>query len=833
MDCPVGNTDVAEMQESRARVDSHMAEEFCCDDSTGGVSTECDGRSAGNLVSVVLMRSCAGLGASASITKLVESLIWPFVVFRSKKREWFTDKELGRFVRSCRSTAKRLIEVESEDNREQTYMKFWLDTHLCQVFKDPQRPVKDEFIVNQLFCGWMKRCVARAIARRDVSFIYSLQKGTKKLWPALGDVKRRAALVKHQQRLSTPHGRLPFDLERMIVGTSQEVFTDERMRQQTRFMPSGSACFQRSLRKGGALSLYDSLTLHPNSVEAQSLGKLRYLDSKIVSWRNTEFARAYSTAKSGVLNAPLNNFSSAEELARGGILGKSIFDVKVVAIPEPGKFRVITKGDGYLYTALQPLQGSMLDAWKVHPSSTMLFDDLECKVNEIDKSLNDPEFHWCSVDYEAATDLMLKECSVAIMRDLNFRKVAFADLGAIAVSASGRAIYPDDADLETTIVNLLEGQLMGHPLSFPMLCVSNLAVYRCALLRWVRKFPEHRKSFWQMWRAVIVNGDDMLFKAPRSLYEIFLTTAAEAGFKISQGKNYYSKDCCMINSQVFRRKGGKMQRQLYLNLKFLCNGSIKDGDSNATPTGIARDLSKMCLGLPVAKSIIPAVMKRWQEDFKWVKPNWYLPRHLGGFGLDISLAPYSSWRVTKDQRRVASRFLENPKLKIFEMEGVSKSAAIVAGALANWKVVKGAYVPTRDEALNRDEWLARFCYASRAAADLDQDSDLKGLYKINHMFYRREKTEPLSWDDLFRNWQVQLFAAGLPTCPPIGLIRRKEMRTSVAAAGSNGVMFGNSPKRYSSWLELEAHYHPEFNNSVLTKMPRDYTAPPVLSRQSS
>jgi hypothetical protein len=320
-----------------------------------------------------------------------------------------------------------------------------------------------------------------------------------------------------------------------------------------------------------------------------------------------------------------------------------------------------------------------------------------------------------------------------------------------------------------------------------------------------------------------------------------LLTASQAGFKISQGKNYYSSDCCMINSQVFRRIGGRMKRCWYLNLKFLCKGSIKNGDSNATPTGIARDVSEMCVNLPVAKTIIPKIMERFLSDFNFTKgedessrmigkfrPNWYLPRHLGGIGLDVSLSPFS-WTITREQRRIASQFIADPRLKIFETEGVSMGSARVAGALANWRIVAGPYVPTKDEAQNGDEWLARFCYASRAAADLTNDSDLKGLYRLHRRLQRHQRFKAMSFDDLVLYWTVQLFAAGLPVCPPIGLIRRKRLRETVAADGSDGVFISNGPKRYSSWLELDAHFHPEFNNSVLTKTPRDYTAPPVLT----
>ena len=40
-------------------------------------------------------------------------------------------------------------------------------------------------------------------------------------------------------------------------------------------------------------------------------------------------------------------------------------------------------------------------------------------------------------------------------------------------------------------VDLYDGQLMGHPLSFPLLCVIKLSVYRTAIDRWVNSAPNN------------------------------------------------------------------------------------------------------------------------------------------------------------------------------------------------------------------------------------------------------------------------------------------------------------------------------------------------------
>ncbi len=733
---PVGNTGVARMQNE-----------------VDGRST----RSAENLILTVSKRSCLDTGASASIVQLVESLIWPFVCRRStRKGDWFSTKELDRFVVSMRKVALTLVKYSSEDNREQTFLKYWLDTLVCQVFRDPQRPSREPWIHDPLFVGWCKRFVLRAIARRDVSFIYSLQKGSKRAWPSLGEVKLKAAYDKHKINISTDRGEVPLPLKEEIYHCSRQVFKSlgDRYVAKTKFMPTGSACLQASRRKGGALSLIDrfqfpfkKLVRTQNWVlpvtEASVIGKLPVLNAELNQWRQDQF----SAVEARVINS-----------IQDPQLRESLLDVKVVAIPEPGKFRIITEGDGYLYTALQPLQGLMLSSWKKHYASTMLSNDLSEKVRNIDKNVDLP--FWCSVDYESATDLLKKDASFASFQALVDMQVPQFELGYFSLLA-GRALYPDG-----TVVDTIEGQLMGHPLSFPLLCVINLAVYQRSLTIWAERDNARKRILPTLRKNVLVNGDDMLFKCDQEFYDIFLGVAASAGFKISQGKNYLSPDCCMINSQVFRRVGGIMRRHGYLNLKLITGTSLKGGDSEATPTQLGKDLSAMVRLCPWTNCSIPAAFKRWSRDWFGVfyRPNWYLPVHLGGFGLDPTFAP-SGWKITRDQRLMAARFVNDPRMALYRLKGLSLPTAELAGALANWRMVVGSYVPGEHESEDiSDEWLSRLAYASRAHTGSVLVSDKVFVSKFKPEY----RLKPMSIESLGLYWNARVLASRLPPCPPVG-----------------------------------------------------------------
>lgn len=517
-------------------------------------------------------------------------------------------------------------------------------------------------------------------------------------------------------------------------------------------MPSGSACLQASRREGGALSLFSTYNLpgvqkHPDE---RIMGKLPFLNATLNAWRQKEATYAQLVADQRL-------YADEEKVVPA-------LDVEVQAIPEPGKFRIITKGDGYLYTALQPVQGQMLSAWKGHYASTMRTADLSDRVRQIDMNVQMP--YWCSVDYEAATDLLKKDASLAALFGLtNSDSYEFAAASVLP----GRAIYPDG-----TVIRSIEGQLMGHPLSFPCLCLINLSVYFRAVDLWVEADYTRSGLGKVMKRNVIVNGDDMLFKCDNTFYrDFFLPTANDAGFKISQGKQYLSEFACMINSQVFVRRQGTMKRVGYLNLRLVKGSALKTGESRAVPTMISRDLSAMALLTSWTECAIPAAMERWKEDWYGprYRPNWYLPVHLGGVGLDVRLAPRGT-RVTKAQREVAAMFIADPRLSIYRSNGMGLDSAYYAGALANWRMSVGDYVEQEHESFDlTDAWLERIAYAVRASHG-DRPSNDKMF--VSH-FFPQYRLKPVSKEGLITYWHARWLAVGLPPCPPLWRIKVREL----------------------------------------------------------
>lgn len=719
-------------------------------------------RSVKKLVLTVTQFCVEGLGASASTVQIVESLVWPFVARRSLREEMFSDKEYRRFVSSMRETASRIHNVSSEDNREQTYCKYWLDSLLCQLFRDKQMPVRDDWNILPLFSGWCRSFLKRAIARRDAKLIYSLQKGSKQAWPPLGEIKLKQALDKHASRLSAEFSEVPREILNVIQEDSYEIFarTIERVNQEgswQKFLPSSSACLQASRRNGGALGLVEPYNLDLESEDSRRLGKLRALSTSLNSWRQSTFDFVKSKA------LPRMDLESSPSMPA--------LDIDIVAIPEPGKFRIISKGDGYLYSLLQPFQGVLLSAWKHHWASTMVID-LPTRVQEMEDCGSDLAY-WCSVDYEAATDLLKKDASLAVLFDLP--ENPFSDMSLLSI-LRGRAKYPNGR-----IIDYTEGQLMGHPLSFPMLCAINLAVYHAALLRWREQECKEEGTediFRRMWTNVLVNGDDMLFKCPGSFYPVFLRTCKEVGFKISQGKNYLSRDFCMINSKVFQRsRDGTMIRHGYLNLRLVTGNNIKMGEGKATPVQIGKDINEMCLNCPWAISTIPACFSRWSRDWfgPLYRPNWFLPVHLGGFGIDPKYGP-STLRITRSQRELAARFVDDPKIALYRAKSLDIPTAKLAGAMARWTMVPRPtrpmyvdWIPENSSETITEEWLARLAYACQAHHGTIPVSDKVFVSKLVRSSLIRPRR--MSMVELEKYREVLFFASHLPICPPLNYLK--------------------------------------------------------------
>jgi len=93
------------------------------------------------------------------------------------------------------------------------------------------------------------------------------------------------------------------------------------------------------------------------------------------------------------------------------------------------------------------------------------------------------------------------------------------------------------------------GQLMGSPVSFPILCLANFITAFTVIKR---RHAQLTPFIFLNLYDIIVNGDDIAFRIERELYPTWIKFVGAVGFAISRGKNYESQNFIIVNSEYRR-----------------------------------------------------------------------------------------------------------------------------------------------------------------------------------------------------------------------------------------------------------------------------------------
>jgi hypothetical protein len=288
-------------------------------------------------------------------------------------------------------------------------------------------------------------------------------------------------------------------------------------------------------------------------------------------------------------------------------------------------------------------------------------------------------------------------------------------------------IYPKRVDgmgkmRPKRVVKQTCGQLMGSPLSFPLLCNINLSVYRYAILKWIEK-TEKTFEGEILWQNVLINGDDMLFRAPPDFIELFYSVIGLVGFIPSIGKNYRSSKFATINSRVYKLSQDRLGKRRmircgYLNQPLIFGKILHEGDVPPSPDDVSLALTDMCEHCPFSIHCLDSVVNPWNKVFpKYLKPNPYIPAFLGGYGISEKFRP-EDWKLTRNQRRLATAMIRpgsgaylflKMRFQPFKME-VIKQARKFCG---DWKVVPKSRLHEEDSDLVDDQLLCRLMLAER------------------------------------------------------------------------------------------------------------------------
>jgi hypothetical protein len=233
-------------------------------------------------------------------------------------------------------------------------------------------------------------------------------------------------------------------------------------------------------------------------------------------------------------------------------------------ILEPMKVRIITKPSVGLYLGLQSIQKELWRFIKDHKSGFFRLVGRPLEENDIWDIVRDwqPGELFVSGDYSAATDNLKGEvCELILKRVLGqlffsepttAQKALQSMLSSVIAYGAAKShpvsewddfaySYPGQGFPVQT-----NGQLMGHVLSFPILCIANYIAYHVSIERASNKRLKAFKV-----PPVLINGDDILFKSSKKHINIWQETVKEFGFLPSPGKNLVSDRVAQINSKLY------------------------------------------------------------------------------------------------------------------------------------------------------------------------------------------------------------------------------------------------------------------------------------------
>jgi len=350
------------------------------------------------------------------------------------------------------------------------------------------------------------------------------------------------------------------------------------------------------------------------------------------------------------------------------------------AIPEPCKVRVITKGPANLYTGLRRLQKFMVEAWKRMPFGTMVpyFED-RLKFRLEDESMIHDGDMFVSGDYSSATDAMHLDATMTAMTSV-LRNLGLlgTELGEAALrSFSGALIEYPDGD----VVRQVRGQLMGHPLSFPLLCIINLSTY----MRMTG-----RTTLCDLMRSpLMVNGDDILFRGTAEMQNRWREVCAEVGLRVNEVKTYVHRKYYLINSVLGKEGSGKVD---YYNRALAIGHGVKSEpvrlvsqcDTLWQELGHHRERVRKC-GRRLLMQTVERLLPKKKCSFR---PNWFVPKCLGGLGLSNDTG--GKVKITRAQRKVATWLMRRPWTKIL-VERLGEAPVSVQLALKHLKKMLPAF----------------------------------------------------------------------------------------------------------------------------------------------
>jgi len=444
------------------------------------------------------------------------------------------------------------------------------------------------------------------------------------------------------------------ELENQVRRTVQEVFdghviTDEDLHKP--YAPSVKANYVSSRRKLGTFGDLISYNLVEDLNDFEYSGVLRRVvdadlpDGAPLVEVNPDFESVYKeryTVMYERIREALGELSEKDG---------DMVEVKLVALAEALKVRVISKGPGLMYFLLKPVQKFLHTIMRKHKTFKLTgepvsLDFLKSFFLKKDGSLGfDGKF--LSVDYASATDLLnptlSRVCADEICRVIGLPP----DLSKyFRLALTGHKLEKPTPGMEKdprvtkVIADQLWGQLMGSIVSFIVLCIVNAAICRYSYERGTGSFliPLNRCP-------LLVNGDDGLLVCNESVKKCWEQLSSLGGLQPSVGKVYFHDNYLNINSASYWYKDNELEHIPYVNMGLVMGLTRSEGGLGVKDISVGEGLEgtetvgsrhwELMNSCPpeLTLEVHRAYLRRNREFLKMVKIPWYVPESMGGVGL--------------------------------------------------------------------------------------------------------------------------------------------------------------------------------------------------------
>jgi hypothetical protein len=249
----------------------------------------------------------------------------------------------------------------------------------------------------------------------------------------------------------------------------------------------------------------------------------------------------------------IQDIQARDSLIRAPLDVDGPLPAKIVTLAEPLKIRTITCGpssDYYWAMYLQEWLHTSLRYDKTFELIGGTKEGVPIHRNNVQRRFRrplSPEEFYASVDYKAATNLISGRLSEAAADEI----CKVCDLPSHIETLFKKALVHHMIETGELIGEQKNGQLMGSPASFPILCLINAALIRDSQEYANVIGPNTLLDDFEL----LINGDDAVFPTTRDGYEFWKGILACGGLHPSVGKTYTSREFLVMNSTMFRVGG--------------------------------------------------------------------------------------------------------------------------------------------------------------------------------------------------------------------------------------------------------------------------------------